>query len=154
MRLSRIAAVCALALAASACTTTSTIRTRPPGARVFVNGAYVGESPVEVELPDGLQSFPAGTSAKLELDGYETQNVLLTKSWSVGYLLLDGLLLLPTLGLSGYFAVFNGKTHESEYEFLMLKKRKPPVPAPALAPPARRAPAARRTPAAAPVPTS
>jgi hypothetical protein len=78
---------------------------------------------VEVKLKDGLEN-PGGTSAKIELKGYRTQNVLLDKGWSAGYLILDALICIPTLGLGCYLIYFNGKTHEDEYHFMLLEKPK------------------------------
>jgi hypothetical protein len=121
-----------VSLAAGGCTTTATIRTNPPGANLFFGGRYMGKTPVTVELKDGLEAA-AGTSARLELEGYRTQNVLLGKEWSPGYIALDILACVPTLGLACYLIYFNGKTHDSEYDFLMLEERRrrpPPAPAP------------------------
>jgi len=114
------------------CSTVSTIRSNPPGARVYVNNRYVGTSPVKVKLNDGLLDG-SDYVVKLVREGYETQTVSLAKNWSAGYLALDILLLLPTLGISGYFIVLNGQVHEDSYNFTLVpnrRQRRPPAPPP------------------------
>lgn len=128
----------AIIILATGCRTTAIINSNPQGANLFIGGQYRGKTPLEVELKDGLESA-AGTSARLELEGHRTQNTILSKEWSVGYILLDALLCLPTFGAGCYLIYFNGKTHDSEYNILMLeeKKRAPPKvpPPPAQTPP-------------------
>ncbi len=103
-----------LVLGVSACTTTSTIITRPPGAKVYLSGQYLGRSPVEAELNDG---FVDGADYWVEVKkkGYRDQRFRLQQHWSPGYIVLDILICLPTLGFGCYLVYFNAKTHDSEY---------------------------------------
>jgi hypothetical protein len=103
---------------ASACSTMSTIRSDPPGAKVYMQGRYLGSTPVQVELKDG---FIEGSDyfIKVQKEGYKTQEFKLAQRFSVGYIVLDALLCLPTLGLGCNLAYLNGQTHLSEYPVLL-----------------------------------
>ena len=103
-----------LTLILSACSTTSTIVTKPPGAKVNLSGRYLGRSPVEVKLTDGFVD-DANYWVKVKKEGYKTQDFKLEQRWSPGYIILDVVLCIPTLGLGCYLVWLNGKTHQSEY---------------------------------------
>ncbi len=140
----------ALVLAAAmlgGCYTTATINTEPQGAKVWVKGKYRGRSPVEVELKDG--TYASTSYIKLEKEGYKTTEVPVKPTWSPGFVILNVLLFLPTLGLSYYFCLLNCKTHSWDYSFPLepaaapanrpppvkqapppMKKAPPPAPAP------------------------
>jgi len=109
-----------LCLLLTSCTTMATIRTQPPGARVYVNGRFVGRSPVQVELKDG---FAEGTyyRVKLQKERYEPQETKLEQHWSVGGIILDALLVLPTLTASIGLGYFNAIRHCDEYGFTLVK---------------------------------
>lgn len=128
-----------LVLAASACSTTSQIITNPPGAKVYLSGRYLGLSPVEARLTDGFVDG-ANYWVKVQKEGYKTQDFKLRQSWSPGYIVLDALICLPTLGLGCYLVYLNAKTHESEYviplEPLGPSRAPPATPAPPTAAPA------------------
>jgi len=105
------------------CATTATIRTDPPGARVYLRGQYMGTSPVKVKLKDGFAD-DAGYHVKVEKEGYQTQSAGLQQDWSVGGIVTDILLLVPTLGNSIYIGYFNAKRHREEYFFPLPPARK------------------------------
>jgi hypothetical protein len=113
------------ALMATGCSTMATIRTDPPGARVYLKGKYIGTSPVQVKLKDGLAG-DAHYYVKVEKEGYESQSGGLDQRWSVGGIVVDALLLLPTLGASVYLGYFNAKRHEDEYFFPLPPARPQP----------------------------
>lgn len=118
-RASRVSASClrlvlSLALALSACTTTSTINTAPPGAKIHVADRYLGMSPVKVKMNDGYLDDTT-YFAKISKEGYETQEFELTQRMRPGFIALDALLCLPTFGLGCYLIALNGKRHEKEY---------------------------------------
>jgi hypothetical protein len=106
------------ALMTTGCSTMATIRTDPPGARVYLKGKYVGTAPVQVKLNDGLAD-DTHYYVRVEKEGYETQNGGLQQHWSVGGIIADVLLFVPTLGGSVYLGYFNAKRHEDEYVFPM-----------------------------------
>lgn len=95
--------VCTLSLAASllgGCASTTRINSVPPGARVFVDGQYLGRAPVTHE-----DSGPLWTSkpVMLKLDGYEDQSGMIRKEeLRVGPLIGGTLVLVPFLWLTGY----------------------------------------------------
>jgi len=120
--------------ALTGCSTMSTIRSDPPGAKVYVKGVYVGETPVTVKLKDGLDSANQYW-VQIKKPGYKTFKVTLPKQWSAGYLILDALICLPTLGIGCYLVYFNGKSHYDRY-FYVLERGSPVPPPPAPAAPA------------------
>lgn len=128
--------ICFVSLFVCSCTTTSTIRTSPPGAKVYLNNRYIGRTPVKVKLNDGFLDN-AKYFVKIEKPGYETQQFPLEQTWRAGWIILDVLLLLPTLGISGYLIVVNGKRHKAKYHVVMEHRPYPteaaerqPAPAP------------------------
>ncbi len=122
-RLASRLAVTALALVLTACTTTATIHTIPPGARVYIRGTYRGKSPVKVELKDGFDN--ALYYARLEKEGYATDEVRLQDHYSP-WIVLDAILLLPTLTLWRFVLQANGRRHQDEYWF-RLRPASPPA---------------------------
>lgn len=128
--------VLALAGLLGGCYTTATINTTPQGAKVFVKGQYRGRSPVEVELKDG--TYASTSYIKLEKEGYKTTEVPVAPTWSPGFVILNTLLFLPTLGLSVYMCMLNCKTHSWDYTFVLepAPQKKPPPPPPRPRPPA------------------
>ncbi len=129
--MTRIKTALTMAVAAAllgGCYTTATINTEPQGAKVFVKGKYRGRSPVEVSLKDG--TYASTSYIKLEKEGYKTVEVPVKPTWSPGFVILNVLLFIPTLGLSYYFCLLNCKTHSWDYSF-------PLEPAPVSKPPPR-----------------
>ena len=124
-----------VALGLSACSTTSMILTNPPGAKIYLSGRYLGLSPVEAELTDGFVDG-ANYWVKIKKEGYKTQDFKLRQRWSPGYIVLDILICLPTLGAGCYLVYLNGKTHDSEYVIPL----EPTDPSRATPPPPVRAP--------------
>jgi len=132
----------ALALSMTGCTSTaSTIRTDPAGAKVFVGDVYMGPSPVQVQLDDGARH-----SVRIAKDGYEPRVLTLDRQYAVGFIVLDSVACLPTLGFGCYLITRNGQRHLSEY--LVRLEPESPTPASAAPPPASTTP----PPASAPPP--
>ena len=117
------------------CYTTATINTEPQGAKVFVKGQYRGRSPVEVELKDG--TYASTSYIKLVKEGYKPTEVPVKPTWSPGFIILNVLLFLPSLGTSVYLCMLNCKTHSWDYTFaLEPAPQKKPAPPPTTPPPA------------------
>ena len=111
------------------CSTTAIINTVPQGAKAWVRGEYRGLTPIEVKLEDG--TYATATYVKLAKEGYRPTEVKLKPTWSPGFIILNVLLVLPTLGGSVYFCMLNCKTHDGEYSFpLEPASSKPPPPEP------------------------
>lgn len=69
--------------AAAIATSTITIRTKPPGATVLIDGRGVGTAPVDVEIPTGdrpivVEVFSGGRSARQEVVPDRDRTVTLT----------------------------------------------------------------------------
>jgi hypothetical protein len=79
---------------------------------------------VEVELKDGLGE---GTyyRVRLEKENHRPQEAKLEQHWSVGGIILDALLVLPTFGASIYLGYFNAKRHCDEYGFTLVPGASP-----------------------------
>jgi hypothetical protein len=108
----------ATVLSFSACATTSTITTQPPGAKVYVQGLYSGLSPLTLKLRDG---FIDGSTyrVRVEKSGYKPQEAGLGQDYSAGGIVLDALLLFPTLFLSAYLCALNCQRHHDHYDFVL-----------------------------------
>lgn len=103
----------------SGCTTLSTIRTNPPGARLHLNGKYMGTTPVEVELDDGFGAW-ARYQAEIYMDGYEPKKIHLQQDtdW-VTAILVGGL-------VCWWCPYFNGQRHRPVYEFHLERLQNAP----------------------------
>lgn len=97
-----------LLLGLSACSHTCMIKSIPEGAKVWVNDHYRGETPVTYTTRSGT---PEALYARIEKEGYKTQNVTIEKSYRAD---LSLLLLIP--GIIPYF--FSARL-EDNYEFGM-----------------------------------
>jgi PEGA domain len=96
----KLAAGFALA-AFSACASTTTIRSNPSGARVYLNGESVGTTPYTMT---DTKIVGSSTSVRLEYPGYETINGNITRSeeFDVGACIGGVFLLVPFLWIMGY----------------------------------------------------
>ncbi len=95
----------------AACASATTIRSSPSGAKVFLNGEYVGETPLVHEDMD-----IAGTNKKVVLkhDGYRDQVGTIRKEELKIMPLVVGLfIVVPLLWVTGY---------PDEYHFTLEKK--------------------------------
>lgn len=119
-RMSLFVALSFTLIASPACTTTTTIQSTPPGAKAYLNGRYLGTTPVKIILNDGFLP-DAQYDLRLTLDCYRETNTRLSQNYNTGYLLLDVLLILPTFGGSIYLAALNGKSHQNTYNIFMEK---------------------------------
>jgi hypothetical protein len=79
----------------SACTKASLILTRPSGAKVYINGAYKGITPLTYHSSQGL---PDRFAIKVEREGFQSIEFYIDKSPS-----LLPLLLTPLYGISILF---------------------------------------------------
>ena len=59
----------------------------PPNAKVYYNGNYVGEAPINVKVPKNAQQ--GNSKITIKADNYKSQDVNLTRKWSLGYSALD-----------------------------------------------------------------
>jgi hypothetical protein len=118
------------------CSTMVTVNSQPQGAKLFVRGKYVGRTPVKVKMEDGLDST-ANYHLELRKEGYKTAKANILPTWSGGFIALDAIFCLPTLGITCYLIYFNGKTHESEHTFPLEPGADPGKPAVKVAPPPR-----------------
>lgn len=96
------------------CYTTTTINSDPSGLAVYHQGQYIGRTPVDLRVENGLENS-AGSPVILKTNDGRKHSIMLRKSWSPGYLILDAILCIPTLGLACYLIYFNGKTYDWEY---------------------------------------
>lgn len=80
----RLAMLVSLALS-TGCASLSTFNTDPPGAKLYVNGRYLGQTPVQFTSP---RSFGHRYHVQLMKDGYQAQDFYLDSrlSWVMGYL--------------------------------------------------------------------
>lgn len=81
----RRAACLALALQLGGCTTLSTFSTDPPGAKLYVNGRYLGQTPAQITAP---RTFGRRYHVQVMKDGYQAQDFYVDSrlSWPMGYL--------------------------------------------------------------------
>jgi hypothetical protein len=127
-------ATAALALVAfTGCASTTTIRSNPSGARVYLNGEPVGVTPYTMT---DTKMVGSTTSVRLEAPGYETTNGAISRSeeFDVGACIGGVLVLVPFLWIMGY---------KPEHTFELRPSAQPaPAPAPAgeVAPDAARQP--------------
>jgi hypothetical protein len=95
----------------AACASATTIRSSPSGAKVYLDGQYIGDTPVVHEDMD-----IAGTSKKVVLkhDGYRDQVGTIRKEELKIFPLVAGLIvLIPLFWVTGY---------AEEYHFILEKE--------------------------------
>lgn len=110
----RVLAAVALACALGGCSTTTTINTHPQGAHLWVRDQYVGRSPQRVRLDDG----PLAANrvwVRAELEGHVPTFRQLEQDPAAGWILLDTLLVVATVGLAAPVYVVNATAHRAEY---------------------------------------
>jgi hypothetical protein len=94
-----------------------TIQTHPSGARLFLNGKSIGESPASIRVQDGM--LAPQYMVKVELDGYKSQLYYLDQYWVPGITVIGGccgLLFWPALSVLIY-----AKEHHPKYTFHLQK---------------------------------
>jgi len=91
----------ALALALAGCSSSTVIRSNVPGARVFLNGAYVGNTPYTMT---DTKIVGSTTSVRIEADGYApvTGSITRSEQFSVGACIGGVFLLFPFLWIMDY----------------------------------------------------
>ena len=67
------------------CAAVSSFSTHPPGAKLYVNGRYLGQTPVELSTPRG---FGHRYHVQVMKDGYQAQDFYIDSrmAWVMGYL--------------------------------------------------------------------
>jgi PEGA domain len=85
----------------SGCVSTTTIQSRPQGARIFLDGAPVGNTPYALS---DTKMVGSTTQIRLEYPGYQTFNGVIVRNEELDVLALIGgiLLLVPLLWVMGY----------------------------------------------------
>ncbi|MEI6048347.1 MAG: hypothetical protein WCS03_05570 [Bacteroidota bacterium] len=91
----------------------------PPNAKVFYNGAFIGDAPTNVRVP---KSAKQGNSyIEVKADGFETSKISMTRKVSVGYTILDICFGLLPLGID--FATGNiYKPRPNRIDYFLEKK--------------------------------
>lgn len=98
----RVAAVVTLfTFALAACSSSTVIQTNVPGARVYLDGAYVGTTPY---VMSDTKIVGSTTQVRIEAPGYQPVNAIITRSedFSVGACIGGVLVLVPFLWIMGY----------------------------------------------------
>jgi hypothetical protein len=97
----RVVAAATVAVLAGGCVSTTVIKSQPPGAKVYLDGAFVGQTPYEMS---DTKIIGSTTFVKLRLDGYEESNVLISRNerFDAGACLGGVLVLFPFLWIQGY----------------------------------------------------
>jgi len=108
----RVLAVAILIPFVTACASATTIRSFPSGAKVYLNGEYVGETPV---VHEDMEIAGSSKKVKLTHDGYRDQVGTIRKEELKVMPLVVGLccLLIPLLWVTGY---------PDEYRFVLEKE--------------------------------
>src|SRR5262245_32795690 len=101
MRIARCGVAVVTAIAFTACTSTTTITSRPPGARLYLNGEPVGTTPYTMS---DTRIVGSQTMVRLELPGYEPTNGVIVRNeeFDVGACIGGVFLLFPFLWIFGY----------------------------------------------------
>jgi PEGA domain len=90
-----------LAFGVAACTSSTVIRTNVPGARVYLNGMYVGQTPY---MMSDTKIVGSTTRVRVEADGYEPIDTVISRNevFDVGACIGGVLVLFPFLWIMGY----------------------------------------------------
>ena len=90
-----------LAFGIAACTSSTVIRSNVPGARVYLNGMYVGNTPY---MMSDTKIVGSSTHVRVEADGYEPVDTVITRNevFDVGACIGGVLVLIPFLWIMGY----------------------------------------------------
>lgn len=101
MRIDRVCAVATLVAFGAACSSTTLVRSTPAGAKLYLNGEYVGTTPYSMT---DTRIVGSTTSVRLELPGYETTTGTISRNeeFDVGACIGGVFLLVPFLWIMGY----------------------------------------------------
>lgn len=119
--LSRMAAITVATLLCLGCGESAVIRSRPPGAKVWVNDKYIGTTPVDYFCPRATFSQPQ--RYRLELDGYQPSQGELSRHIHPGRIIAAGF----SAGISMIFKRPVG--FRDRYDFALVPQL-PPLPPP------------------------
>mgnify|MGYP003651974539 CR=1 FL=1 len=144
-----VAFTLSLALVFAGCTSSTVIRSNVPGARVFLNGEYVGNTPYTMS---DTKIVGSTTQVRIEAPGYAPTVASISRSeeFSVGACIGGVFFLVPFLWIMDYKA-------DHFYQMAPAGAQQPagyPAPAPAGYPAPAPAPAPYPAPAPAPTPYS
>lgn len=95
------AAIALFFLAATGCASTIRINSQPPGAKVYVDGAYIGKAPASYT---DMGIVGTTHSVKLELPGYQDQTAMFSRSsqFNAGACLGGVFFLVPFIWILDY----------------------------------------------------
>ena len=90
-----------LAFGLAACVSSTVIQTNVPGARVYLNGMYVGQTPY---MMSDTKIVGSTTHVRVEADGFEPIETVITRNevFDVGACIGGVLVLVPFLWIMGY----------------------------------------------------
>jgi len=143
--------ICLLALGLvqlTGCSTATRFHSSPLGAKLYINGDYVGETPV---VYDDAHSLPERLHIQIRKDGYEELDMYLDKQLSYP---MAAVMAVPWGGVT---ATFWGWKLDNDYRFDISSLKKPeptpvaPVPEPAAEPEEALEPAPEPAPESAPL---
>jgi PEGA domain len=106
----------ALLTASMACTSTTVVNSRPQGARVFIDGAFVGEAPATHS-----ETVTASTKnmVRLEMPGYkEAKGVIAADQWNGAK--VAGSVVCGLLSLVGFIGLLWSTEYKPTYEFTLV----------------------------------
>ncbi len=98
----RFMGVFSVAALLTACTSTTVINSRPQGAKLYLNGQYMGATPYTMSDTKVVGST---TTVRLEYPGYETLDGSISRNeqFDVGACIGGVFLLFPFLWIQGYY---------------------------------------------------
>ncbi len=102
--------------ASMACTSTTVVNSRPQGARVFIDGAFVGEAPATHS-----ETVTASTKnmVRLEMPGYkEAKGIIAADQWNGAK--VAGSVVCGLLSLVGFIGLLWSTEYKPTYEFTMV----------------------------------
>ncbi len=90
-----------LSLALVGCTSSTVIRSNVPGAKVYLDGSYVGNTPYTMS---DTKIVGSSTAVRIEAPGYQTTNAVISRNeqFSVGACIGGVFLLFPFLWIMDY----------------------------------------------------
>lgn len=96
-----IALTLLLAFGLAACTSSTVIRSNVPGARVYLNDMYVGNTPY---VMSDTKIVGSTTRVRIEAEGYEPYSTVITRNevFDIGACIGGVLVLFPFLWIMGY----------------------------------------------------
>ena len=108
-----VTALLAAAAGASGCATTTNIHSDPEGAKLYLDGVYQGQTPVQLTLPDGTDY--GFKHVRLEMDGYAPTTLAMGRRQDSTRLICGYFCLFPLLWVYKWDETYSFKLlHEGE----------------------------------------